>query len=77
MIDEKDILINDISKDKEFLESYDLKIVSINKPISEDNKNECYIIEEYNVPYSNLTVLIILLNYHLVKNNSILGEKSE
>ncbi|WP_338989629.1 hypothetical protein [Spiroplasma endosymbiont of Seladonia tumulorum] len=41
MIDEKDILINDISKkDKEFLESYDLKIVSINETISEDNKNE-------------------------------------
>ncbi len=39
MIDEKDILINDISKqNKEFLETLDLKIVSINEPISEDNK---------------------------------------
>ncbi len=46
MIDEKDILINDILKqDKEFLETLDLKIVSINEPINEDNKNECYIIE--------------------------------
>ncbi|WP_186823331.1 hypothetical protein [Spiroplasma phoeniceum] len=39
MIDEKDVLINDISKqDKEFLETLDLKIISINEPISEDNK---------------------------------------
>ncbi|UNF61880.1 hypothetical protein [Spiroplasma poulsonii] len=67
MIDEKDILINDISKkDKEFLESYDLKIVSINKPISEDNKNECYIIEEYKRPYSPDGVNIIK-STHLVK----------
>ncbi|RUO85896.1 hypothetical protein D9R21_06170, partial [Spiroplasma endosymbiont of Megaselia nigra] len=67
MIDEKDILINDISKkDKEFLESYDLKIVSINEPISEDNKNECYIIEEYKRPYSPDGVDIIK-STHLVK----------
>ncbi|WP_338992656.1 hypothetical protein [Spiroplasma endosymbiont of Seladonia tumulorum] len=67
MIDEKDILINDISKqDKEFLESYDLKIVSINEPISEDNKNECYIIEEYKGPYSPDGVNIIK-SMHLVK----------
>ncbi|WP_348734826.1 hypothetical protein [Spiroplasma endosymbiont of Ammophila pubescens] len=67
MIDEKDILINDISKqDKEFLESYDLKIVSINEPISEDNKNECYIIEEYKHPYSPDRVDIIK-STHLVK----------
>ncbi|UZQ31025.1 MAG: hypothetical protein OHM56_05915 [Spiroplasma phoeniceum] len=40
MIDEKDILINDISKqNKEFLETLELKIVSINEPITEDNKN--------------------------------------
>ncbi|UZQ30881.1 MAG: hypothetical protein OHM56_06135 [Spiroplasma phoeniceum] len=46
MIDEKDILINNILKqDKAFLETLDLKIVSINEPISEENKNECYIIE--------------------------------
>ncbi|WP_348736333.1 hypothetical protein [Spiroplasma endosymbiont of Ammophila pubescens] len=67
MIDEKDILINDISKkDKEFLESYDLKIVSINEPITEDNKNECYIIEEYKRPYSPDGVDIIK-STHLVK----------
>ncbi len=67
MIDEKDILINDISKkDKEFLESYDLKIVSINETISEDNKNECYIIEEYKHPYSPDGVNIIK-SMHLVK----------
>ncbi len=67
MIDEKDILINDISKkDKEFLESYDLKIVSINETISEDNKNECYIIEEYKRPYSPDGVNIIK-SMHLVK----------
>ncbi|WP_338989960.1 hypothetical protein [Spiroplasma endosymbiont of Seladonia tumulorum] len=67
MIDEKDILINDISKqDKEFLEAYDLKIVSINEPISEDNKNECYIIEEYKRPYSPDGVNIIK-SMHLVK----------
>ncbi len=46
MIYEKDILINDISKqNKEFLETLDLKIVSINEPISEENKNKFYIIE--------------------------------
>ncbi|UZQ30474.1 MAG: hypothetical protein OHM56_02790 [Spiroplasma phoeniceum] len=67
MIDEKDILINNISKqDKEFLESYDLKIVSINEPISEENKNECYIIEEYNRPYSPDGIDIIK-STHLVK----------
>ncbi|WP_338989479.1 hypothetical protein [Spiroplasma endosymbiont of Seladonia tumulorum] len=67
MIDEKDILINDISKkDKKFLESYDLKIVSINEPITEDNKNECYIIEEYKRPYSPDGVDIIK-STHLVK----------
>ncbi|WP_338989708.1 hypothetical protein [Spiroplasma endosymbiont of Seladonia tumulorum] len=67
MIDEKDILINDISKqDKEFLESYDLKIVSINEPITENNKNECYIIEEYKRPYSPDGVDIIK-STHLVK----------
>ncbi len=67
MIDEKDILINDISKqDKEFLETLDLKIVFINKPISEDNKNECYIIEEYKHPYSPDGVNIIK-STHLVK----------
>ncbi len=67
MIDEKDILINNISKqDKEFLESYDLKIVSINEQITEDNKNECYIIEEYKHPYSPDGVNIIK-STHLVK----------
>ncbi|WP_253301270.1 hypothetical protein [Spiroplasma endosymbiont of Phyllotreta cruciferae] len=67
MVDEKDILINDISKqDKEFLETLDLKIVSINEPISEDNKNECYIIEEYKRPYSPDGVDIIK-STHLVK----------
>ncbi|GAA6238024.1 MAG: hypothetical protein SPLM_01470, partial [Spiroplasma phoeniceum] len=67
MIDEKDILINDISKqDKTFLESYDLKIVSINEPITEENKNECYIIEEYKHPYSPDGVNIIK-STHLVK----------
>ncbi|RUO85988.1 hypothetical protein D9R21_05680 [Spiroplasma endosymbiont of Megaselia nigra] len=67
MIDEKDILINDISKkDKEFLESYDLKIVSINEPITEDNKNECYIIEEYKRPYTPDGVEIIK-STHLIK----------
>ncbi|MBH8623359.1 hypothetical protein TS70_05820, partial [Spiroplasma sp. hyd1] len=67
MIDEKDILINDISKqDKAFLETLDLKIVSINEPISEDNKNECYIIEEYKRPYSPDGVNIIK-STHLVK----------
>ncbi|KAF0851803.1 hypothetical protein [Spiroplasma poulsonii] len=67
MIDEKDILINDISKqDKTFLESYDLKVVSINEPITEDNKNECYIIEEYKRPYSPDEVNIIK-STHLVK----------
>ncbi|MFX4056975.1 MAG: hypothetical protein EHV01_001375 [Spiroplasma sp. hy2] len=68
MIDEKDILINDISKkDKEFLETLDLKIVSIiNEPISEDNKNECYIIEEYKRPYTPDGVNIIK-SMHLVK----------
>ncbi len=67
MIDEKDILINDISKqDKVFLEELDLKIVSINEPITEDNKNECYIIEEYKRPYSPDGVNIIK-STHLVK----------
>ncbi len=67
MIDEKDILINDISKqDKKFLEALDLKIVSINEPISEENKNECYIIEEYKRPYSPDGVDIIK-STHLVK----------
>ncbi|RUO86056.1 hypothetical protein, partial [Spiroplasma endosymbiont of Megaselia nigra] len=67
MIDEKDILINDISKqDKEFLETLDLKIVSINEPITENNKNECYIIEEYKRPYSPDGVNIIK-STHLVK----------
>ncbi|WP_419334470.1 hypothetical protein [Spiroplasma endosymbiont of Sarcophaga variegata] len=67
MIDEKDILINDMAKqDKEFLETLDLKIVSINEPISEDNKNECYIIEEYKCPYSPNGVDIIK-STHLVK----------
>ncbi|WP_338991778.1 hypothetical protein [Spiroplasma endosymbiont of Seladonia tumulorum] len=67
IIDEKDILINDISKkDKKFLESYDLKIVSINEPITEDNKNECYIIEEYKRPYS-LDGVDIIKSTHLVK----------
>ncbi|RUO85874.1 hypothetical protein D9R21_06285, partial [Spiroplasma endosymbiont of Megaselia nigra] len=67
MIDEKDILLNDISKqDKEFLESYDLKIVSINEPITEDNKNECYIIEEYKRPYTPDGVNIIK-SMHLIK----------
>ncbi|WP_338992645.1 hypothetical protein [Spiroplasma endosymbiont of Seladonia tumulorum] len=67
MIDEKDILINDISKqDKEFLETLDLKIVSINEQITEDNKNECYIIEEYKRPYSPDGVNIIK-SMHLVK----------
>ncbi|RUO86025.1 hypothetical protein [Spiroplasma endosymbiont of Megaselia nigra] len=67
MIDEKDILINDISKkDKEFLESLDLKIVYINEPITEDNKNECYIIEEYKRPYTPDGVDIIKYT-HLVK----------
>ncbi|MBH8623531.1 hypothetical protein [Spiroplasma sp. hyd1] len=67
MIDEKDILINDISKqDKEFLETLDLKIVSINEPISEDNKNECYIIEEYKRPYTPDGIDIIK-STHLVK----------
>ncbi|WP_348734872.1 hypothetical protein [Spiroplasma endosymbiont of Ammophila pubescens] len=67
MIDKKDILINDISKkDKEFLEYYDLKIVSINEPITKDNKNECYIIEEYKRPYSPDGVDIIK-STHLVK----------
>ncbi|UZQ31064.1 MAG: hypothetical protein OHM56_06155 [Spiroplasma phoeniceum] len=67
MIDEKDILINDISKqNKEFLETLELKIVSINEPITEDNKNECYIIEEYKRPYSPDGVNIIK-SMHLVK----------
>ncbi len=67
MIDEKDILINDISKqDKEFLEILYLKIVSINKPITENNKNECYIIEEYKHPYSPDGIKIIK-STHLVK----------
>ncbi|MFJ1521937.1 hypothetical protein [Spiroplasma sp. ald] len=67
MIDEKDILINDISKqDKEFLETLDLKIISINEQISEDNKNECYIIEEYKRPYTPDGVDIIK-STHLVK----------
>ncbi|WP_342256060.1 hypothetical protein [Spiroplasma endosymbiont of Poecilobothrus nobilitatus] len=67
IIDEKDILINDISKqDKVFLESYYLKIVSINEPITEENKNECYIIEEYKRPYSPDGVNIIK-STHLVK----------
>ncbi len=53
MIDEKDILINHMSKqDKAFLETLDLKIVSINEPISENNKNKFYIIEEYKWPYT-------------------------
>ncbi|RUO86188.1 hypothetical protein [Spiroplasma endosymbiont of Megaselia nigra] len=67
MIDEKDILINNISKqDKAFLETLDLKIISINEPISEDNKNECYIIEEYKRPYTPDGVDIIK-STHLVK----------
>jgi len=67
MIDEKDILINHISKhDKEFLETLDLKIVFINEPISEENKNECYIIEEYKRPYTPDGVEIIK-STHLVK----------
>ncbi|WP_353487141.1 hypothetical protein, partial [Spiroplasma phoeniceum] len=67
MIDEKDILINNISKqDKEFLETLDLKIVSINEPISEENKNECYIIEKYKRPYTPDGVDIIK-STHLVK----------
>ncbi len=67
MIDEKDILINDISKqDKAFLETLDLKIISINEPISEDNKNECYIIEEYKRPYTPDGIDIIK-STHLVK----------
>ncbi|MBW3059572.1 MAG: hypothetical protein CXB60_11230 [Spiroplasma poulsonii] len=67
MIDEKDILINNISKqDKKFLETLDLKIVSINEPISEENKNDCYIIEEYKCPYSPDGVDIIK-STHLVK----------
>ncbi|RUP75099.1 hypothetical protein D6D54_09005, partial [Spiroplasma poulsonii] len=67
MIDEKDILINHISKhDKEFLETLDLKIVSINEQISEENKNECYIIEEYKRPYTPDSVEIIK-STHLVK----------
>ncbi|UZQ29105.1 MAG: hypothetical protein OHM56_07680 [Spiroplasma phoeniceum] len=67
MIDEKDILINDISKqNKEFLETLELKIVSINETITEDNKNECYIIEEYKRPYSPDGVNIIK-SMHLVK----------
>ncbi len=67
MIDEKDILINNISKqDKEFLETLDLKIVSINEPISEDNKNECYIIEEYKRAYTHDGINIIK-STHLIK----------
>ncbi|UZQ29792.1 MAG: hypothetical protein OHM56_11765 [Spiroplasma phoeniceum] len=67
MIDEKDILINNISKqEKAFLETLYLKIVSINEPISENNKNECYIIEEYKRPYSPNGVDIIK-STHLVK----------
>ncbi|WP_281042266.1 hypothetical protein [Spiroplasma citri] len=67
MIDEKDVLINDISKqDKEFLETLDLKIISIDEPISEDNKNECYIIEEYKYPYS-LEGIDIIKSMHLIK----------
>ncbi|QED24548.1 hypothetical protein [Spiroplasma citri] len=67
MIDEKDVLINDISKqDKEFLETLDLKIISIDEPISEDNKNECYIIEEYKHPYS-LDGIDIIKSMHLIK----------
>ncbi|MBW3059023.1 hypothetical protein D6D54_05650 [Spiroplasma poulsonii] len=67
MIDEKDILINDISKqDKVFLETLDLKIVSINDQITEENKNECYIIEEYKRPYS-LDGVDIIKSTHLVK----------
>ncbi|RUO85762.1 hypothetical protein, partial [Spiroplasma endosymbiont of Megaselia nigra] len=67
MIDEKDILINDMSKqDKAFLETLNLKIVSINEPITEDNKNECYIIEEYKRPYTPDGVDIIK-STHLVK----------
>ncbi len=60
-------LVSTISKqDRLFLESYDLKIASINEPISEDNKNECYIIEEYKRPYSPDMVNIIK-SVHLVK----------
>nr|CAK99147.1 hypothetical protein with plectrovirus orf 1 domain n-terminal truncated [Spiroplasma citri] len=67
MIYEKDVLINDISKqDKEFLETLDLKIISIDEPISEDNKNECYIIEEYKHPYS-LDGIDIIKSMHLIK----------
>lgn len=66
MIDEKDILINDISKqEKVFLETLDLKIVSINEPITENNKNECYIIDEYKRPYS-LDGIDIIKSTHLV-----------
>ncbi|RUO85998.1 hypothetical protein, partial [Spiroplasma endosymbiont of Megaselia nigra] len=67
MIDEKDILINYISKQyKEFLETLELKIVSINEPIIENNKNELYIIEEYKRPYTPDGVDIIK-STHLVK----------
>ncbi len=67
MIDEKDILINSISKqDKPFLDILDLKILSINEPINENNKNECYIIEEYKRPYLPDGVDIIK-STHLVK----------
>ncbi|RUO86086.1 hypothetical protein [Spiroplasma endosymbiont of Megaselia nigra] len=67
MIDEKDIAFNEISKkEKEFLESYDLKLVSINEPITEDNKNNTFIMEEYNRPYSPDGVNIIK-STHLVK----------
>ncbi len=67
MIDEKDILINVISKkDKAFLETLDLKILSINEPITENNKNECYIIEEYKRPYSPDGIDIIK-STHLIK----------
>jgi len=49
----KDILINDISKqEKEFLETLDLKIVYIKNPTTENNKYECYFIDEYKRPYS-------------------------
>ncbi|MFJ1522144.1 hypothetical protein [Spiroplasma sp. ald] len=49
-----------------FIQSLDLKIVSINEPISEENKNECYIIEEYKRPYSPDGIDIIK-STHLVK----------
>ncbi|WHQ37191.1 hypothetical protein [Spiroplasma sp. SV19] len=67
MIDEKDIVFNEISKkDKEFLESYDLKLISINEPITEDNKNNTFIIEEYNRAYSPDGITVFKTT-HLVK----------